>query len=125
VPKYKHYNEPCEFCGKNVERSRSDQVVCRGCWPKTLHGEGNHQWKGDDANPGTQRRRVQRSIDLTDVWCQFCEDSPAVDRHHIDGDAGNNEENNLALLCRRCHMELDGRMDIFRQVGKGRTLADL
>jgi hypothetical protein len=34
---------------------------------------------------------------------------PAVDRHHIDGDTSNNARSNILLVCRRCHMHLDGR----------------
>jgi hypothetical protein len=42
--------------------------------------------------------------------CQRCRDTPAVDRHHIDGNPLNNTAANIALLCRRCHMEVDGRI---------------
>lgn len=35
--------------------------------------------------------------------------APAVDRHHIDGDPFNNARSNVAFLCRRHHMAVDGR----------------
>lgn len=41
--------------------------------------------------------------------CERCDTSPAVDRHHIDGDPLNNVPSNIQSLCRRCHMEVDGR----------------
>ena len=34
-----------------------------------------------------------------------------VERHHRDGDQHNNERANVALLCRRCHMVVDGRLE--------------
>ena len=41
--------------------------------------------------------------------CQECGGRPAVERHHRDGNPLNNAPENLALVCRRCHMRLDGR----------------
>jgi hypothetical protein len=29
----------------------------------------------------------------------------------VDGDPGNNDPSNVASLCRRCHMTVDGRLD--------------
>jgi 5-methylcytosine-specific restriction endonuclease McrA len=45
--------------------------------------------------------------------CQDC-GKPATDRHHIDGDTFNNERENIAMLCRRCHQAVDGRLDALR-----------
>jgi hypothetical protein len=42
-----------------------------------------------------------------------CEDgcgAAAVDRHHVDGDTSHNARSNVRFLCRRCHMEADGRL---------------
>jgi hypothetical protein len=44
--------------------------------------------------------------------CERC-GVPATDRHHKDGDTWNNERSNLEFLCRRCHMQVDGRMLAF------------
>lgn len=41
-----------------------------------------------------------------------------VDRHHRDGNVGNNEPENIVILCRRCHMLIDGRLDAFRELGR-------
>ena len=40
--------------------------------------------------------------------CIKC-DGYAHDIHHIDGNNKNNKLNNLQPLCRKCHMEKDGR----------------
>lgn len=46
-----------------------------------------------------------------------CEDCgrPGVDRHHKDGDTDNNLPENIAILCRRCHQEEDGRLEGLRE----------
>jgi len=34
--------------------------------------------------------------------------------HHLDGDKGNNADWNLACLCQRCHLQVQGRIDIYQ-----------
>lgn len=82
-----------------------------------LEAEENPMWKGDLASPMTKRCRAQRRYPLTS--CEKC-GNPATDRHHIDGDPGNNVPSNIARLCRRCHMEIDGRLAIFLSHSKMR-----
>jgi NMD protein affecting ribosome stability and mRNA decay len=41
--------------------------------------------------------------------CERC-DNKATDRHHIDGNPTNNVRENIMGVCRRCHMDLDGRL---------------
>lgn len=41
--------------------------------------------------------------------CERC-GKAATDRHHKDANTGNNEASNIEMLCRRCHMEIDGRL---------------
>lgn len=57
-------------------------------------------------------REIARELfpDIGD--CERC-GAPAVDRHHKDDDTWNNERSNLEFLCRRCHMQADGRMAEF------------
>ncbi len=45
--------------------------------------------------------------------CEKCS-SPAKDRHHKDGNTSNNDESNIMVLCRKCHMLEDGRLTRFR-----------
>jgi hypothetical protein len=70
-------------------------------------GALNPMWKGDAAAPESQRARARRRYKLG--RCQHC-GGPARDRHHVDGNPGNNEPSNGAELCRRCHMLVDGRL---------------
>ena len=34
--------------------------------------------------------------------------------HHLDGDKGNCEDWNLAALCQRCHLRIQGRVNLFQ-----------
>lgn len=64
--------------------------------------------KGDLATDTSKRRRITKWIKLT--TCDVCGEK-AVDRHHIDGNPGNNVRENITCLCRRCHMVMDGRLN--------------
>ena len=76
-----------------------------------LAGANNYGWKGDAARSETKRARCQRLYPLG--LCERCKSAPAHDRHHVDGDTGNNVLGNVQLLCRRCHMLVDGRLATF------------
>jgi 5-methylcytosine-specific restriction endonuclease McrA len=60
----------------------------------------------------TKRQRA----DNPRVWgpCEKCP-APGIDRHHRDGNPGNNVPENLMVLCRRCHMVEDGRLAALRR----------
>lgn len=60
-------------------------------------------------NPNSWRRVARRLYPLK-KWCERCKTKKAKDRHHKDGDFRNNEKINIAHLCRKCHMEVDGRL---------------
>jgi len=93
-----------------------------GCTPHTgtrsPQGAAHHGWKGDGALRTTKRERAQRRYRLG--TCQGCAKKPATDRHHVDGNTGNNAPSNVRLLCRRCHMLEDGRLDALHAATRGR-----
>ncbi len=116
----------CACGGLRAKRAK----VCWGCYmaqpqdtrrsPSALAtGADRPNWKGDDATTAVKRSRAQRTYPLDGVTCEWadCEDS-AVDRHHIDGNTGNNRRSNIALVCRRHHMEWDGRLEAFRNLAR-------
>ena len=76
-----------------------------------VYNRGMVNWKGDQALPDSKRGRARRRYRLGP--CNRC-GKPGVDRHHRDDNTGNNEPENVEILCRRCHMEIDGRLAIFR-----------
>lgn len=69
----------------------------------------HHNYKGDAAKDGAKRLRAVRMYALG--TCERCGVAKATDRHHKDGNTGHNERSNIALLCRRCHMIEDGRLE--------------
>ena len=70
-------------------------------------GAASEQFKGDAASPTTKRGRARALYPLSS--CERC-GGKATERHHIDGDTGNNEPSNIARLCTKCHMTVDGRI---------------
>ena len=75
----------------------------------------NPNWKGNAVSDSGARRRAQTNFKLG-----LCEDcgKPGVDRHHNDGNVRNNSKKNISILCRRCHMERDGRLKKFKAIPK-------
>lgn len=85
--------------------------VCAGA--KSPKMSDSRNWKG---NAATSTAKHTRAIKLYPElgMCEECSEVPATDRHHKDGDGGNNARSNVAFLCRRCHMIADGRLEKFR-----------
>lgn len=82
--------------------------------------ERHSSWKGESTSSDVKRNRAQRWFPIAGETCERCQQTPAIDRHHIDGDPGNNVRENISFLCRRCHMEADGRMEGFVAARGGR-----
>lgn len=59
-------------------------------------------------SPRTGRQMARYWVPLEGP-CQRCGEAPATDRHHVDGDPLNNVPDNIMLVCRQCHMDVDGR----------------
>jgi hypothetical protein len=77
-----------------------------------VRGPAHPAWRGDAASADSKRKRARR-LYPTLGRCDGC-DRPAIDRHHRDGDPGNNARANVVHTCRRCHMTADGRLVAFR-----------
>lgn len=71
-------------------------------------------YKNNNVQPNTGRRRARILYKVPDV-CDRCGETPSgtrkIERHHIDGNPLNNERENIAFLCLRCHKTVDGRME--------------
>lgn len=83
-----------------------------------VRGEQHYAWKGDAAQEQEGRQRA-RALYKALGQCRRC-DAPAVDRHHNDGNTRNNSPENVIPLCRRCHMQADGRLDQLTAHSKNR-----
>lgn len=79
-----------------------------------ITGSTHPAWKGDNASDGAKRTRARRMYVVDD--CERC-GKPAMDRHHRDGNPGNNDPSNVAILCRKCHMLADGRLLRLTEIG--------
>lgn len=71
-------------------------------------GPRNKGWKGDGATDGSKRERAHRLFRLGP--CERC-GKEGVERHHKDANPGNNSKRNVMIVCRKCHMIIDGRLE--------------
>lgn len=58
----------------------------------------------------TGRARARKLYVLPRL-CEKCGLKPPTDRHHKDGNTCNNRRSNIEMLCRKCHMLSDGRLE--------------
>ena len=83
-----------------------------------MWGSENPQWKGDKATIAAKRLRAGKLYPEVGR-CEGC-GADAIDRHHKNGDTGDNSPENIAFLCRRCHMAEDGRLEAFLKWSRDR-----
>lgn len=76
------------------------------------NGPDHPRWVGDAVSEKGGRSRAQRLYRQVGA-CTAC-GAERAERHHIDGNTANNETENIAILCRRCHMATDGRLSAVR-----------
>ena len=98
----------CPGCGKE---KREDRKFCSKSCSKT--GSNNPNWKGRESSADSAYERTRRIYPMLGI-CAMCS-SPAIDRHHVNGDYHNNSPENVMMLCRRDHMKLDGRLETLRE----------
>lgn len=72
--------------------------------------------------PEAGREFARRWFSLPAV-CRRCGQAPPRDRHHQDANPHNNDPSNIDFLCRRCHQETDGRIEMLRSLGKAQAAA--
>lgn len=113
----------CKTCGKRfytkpslIRLRNGGQHCSRACKhadPNAYRrGEEHHSWAGDAVTVMSGRQRAQRLYPIG--LCERCGNDLAADRHHIDANTRNNAPENVEALCRRCHMETDGRLERLR-----------
>lgn len=88
---------------------------CRWCTPLYLEA-AQRRWTSQ--RPATQRKRARAVRPELPGTCERCGEAKPLERHHLDGNPGNNAAQNIAALCRRCHMEVDGRLARFSALPK-------
>ena len=109
----------CEQCSvafcAYARPSRTRRFCSRACRcahvQPQLHaktGPNHAGWLGDSVSTRGGRSRALRRYPSVGP-CSRCGAGKA-ERHHKDENTANNEPSNIAILCRRCHMETDGRL---------------
>ncbi len=107
----------CEACGNEFimdkfdvsRKGRRQRKFCSIRCSKL--GKFNPRWTGDSASKVAGHHRARRAY-VEIGPCEKCGASPA-ERHHKDENTSNNAPSNIAILCRRCHMASDGRLERF------------
>lgn len=109
---------PIRFINGHNQRGKTRSEHIKEKIRESKLGERNPRWKGDDITEKSGRQRAARKYDI--AQCEHCGDK-AIDRHYKDRNTKNNAPDNIQRLCRRCHMIVDGRMEIWRIIaGKRR-----
>lgn len=71
-------------------------------------GADSHHWTGDDVAPVVGRKRALKLY--KDIGpCIVC-GAEKSERHHRDENPSNNAPENIAILCRSCHMKEHARL---------------
>lgn len=83
------------------------QACCRAVTMAGRPREANPNWKGAAADPQRGRARAKRWYPDASP-CERC-GAEKAERHHRDANPLNNEPGNIAWLCRKCHVAVDGR----------------
>jgi 5-methylcytosine-specific restriction endonuclease McrA len=118
-------NGKCQTCNYHHKRygiTTAGQIINR----QGINRKNNHRyygkylsenpgWKGINSNNASKRRRAVRRIPLGP--CSKC-GAPGTDRHHADRDLDNINFDNIEILCRSCHMAVDGRAQRLAEAGR-------
>ena len=81
-------------------------------------GEKNLQWRGDNVKITALHAWVRRNWVNPPKICQICDRNPALDL--ANKGIYSRDFKNWEWLCRRCHMEKDGRLDKFSKLNEPR-----
>lgn len=110
----------CIDCGKLI---CSVSTRCKSCsnknragkfhWSKEarqrISGSRNHNWKGNDVGLVALHEWINNHKP-TPKLCERCGENPPMDLANISGKY-KRDINDYQYLCRRCHMEIDGRLE--------------
>jgi hypothetical protein len=114
VVKYLRPSRPRpRFCTKRCATATAMENATRSEAQRlAVSGPNNYRWSGASVSAQGGRKRARRMYRADE--CTRCGVTPA-ERHHMDGNTANNEPANVEIVCRRCHMQGDGRLDAVRE----------
>ena len=112
----------CAYCGKRMARVRFDsgrledlhafmrrKYCCRECMRKGFIKEGKDMGQTFRVSHSTAER-VAYTIMGKEKKCEICGSTQKIDVHHKDGNHNNNTQDNLLVVCRRCHANIHKEM---------------
>lgn len=109
-----------EYLSKIAEEKRIKKLIPRKGVPHTeeykllMHnmrvGEKNPMWGGNNVKKQAGNDRARRLFKNNKCPCEVC-NTNKVEIHHKDSNPLNNDVSNISWLCRKHHMEIDGRME--------------
>lgn len=109
MPRVNPVEKVCEGCGKKFHTKDIRVCFCgKGCGKK---GDQSPHWKGDKVSIKVLHVWVANQLGRPDR-CSKCDKIGKVDLANI-GNKYNRDLANWEWLCRRCHMESDGRLKTF------------
>lgn len=79
-------------------------------------GAEHHAWKGALVSAKSGRSRALRAFKSIGS-CVLCGNQRA-ERHHKNGNTADNSPANIEIVCRRCHMMEDGRLEQFKELAR-------
>ena len=103
----------CSNCGEEIcGQGKTD--LCRSCvhtYYNIQTGDENPNWKGDDVGYKQLHVWMRNKMPKPDL-CECCKKSPPMDL--ANKGVYTRDLENWEWLCRRCHMQKDGRMKNLR-----------
>lgn len=86
-------------------------------------GEKNHMWKGNNVGYDAVHNWVRKHMSQSEL-CEMCKKAPSYDLANVTG-SYTRDFSNWQYLCRKCHMESDGRINNnLKPIEKGMTLSE-
>ena len=77
-------------------------------------GAAHPNWAGDAITEKSGRSRAIRAFPI--IGCCIKCGKAKAERHHKNGNTADNRPENIEIVCRRCHMKEDGRLDRFKEL---------
>lgn len=115
------YSKICEACGVSFETTGQQRKYCCGSCAQT--GRNNSCWKGADVSIKVLHKWAERHLGRPDR-CSKCGSEGKVDLANISQQYLR-ELTDWEWLCRKCHMESDGRLTRFLSHSAARKIPDL
>lgn len=106
----------CLKCSKPTWHK--EVTICKSCYCKKLSRivTKRNKLRLTSVKPEQGRDRALRWFPKLGKCENGC-GAKAHDRHHKDDNPLNNSRENVSFLCRKCHMQLDGRIQKMKRKG--------